>query len=92
MKKPLTILFLLIIPSLLFSQNKQSIDFDAIDAPSAFSKSHSMVRSSFPPALNKLKDPSITGGKISDVTQHWPLIDNVNANELPISEPVSLVF
>ena len=86
------IVYLLIFSSFLFSQNKRYFDFDEIDGPKVFSKPSSIAHPSFLPALNKLKDPSVTGGKISNVTQHWTLLDNVNADELPIVRPASLVF
>ena len=91
MRKNATFLFTIMLTSILFSQNKQLIDYNDIDGPSAVSGLSPLFRSSFPPSLKKLKDPSITGGKISNVTQHWTLLDNVLANELPVREPVALV-
>ena len=73
------IVYLLIFSSFLFSQNKRYIDFDEIDGPKVFSKPSSIAHPSFLPALNKLKDPNITGGKISNYSQHWTLLDNVSA-------------
>ena len=78
------IVYFLIFSSFLFSQNKRYIDFEAIDAPSSFLMPSSMTRPSFPPAFNKLKDPNITGGKISNYSKYWLYSNGVSATSMPL--------
>ena len=85
MRKSTTLLFTIMLTSLLFSQNKQLIDYDDIDEPSAVSGSSTLFHSSFPPSLNKLKDPSITGGKISNFSQFYGNPNNISATSMPLT-------
>ena len=78
------IVYLLIFSSFLFSQNKRYIDFEAIDAPSSLLMPSSMARPSFPPAFNKLKDPNVTGGKISNFSQFYRYPNNISATLMPL--------
>ena len=84
------IVYLLIFTSFLFSQNKRYIDFDEIDGPSFLLNSQKSFQSNFPPQLKKVKDPNISGGTISDVTQHWPLQNNVDAASVPFLGPLDM--
>ena len=43
-----------------------------------------------PSKLFKYRDPSISGGKISDVTQRWPLQNNVDAASVPFMYPLDM--
>jgi len=43
-----------------------------------------------PSKLFKYRDPSISGGTISDVTQRWPLQNNVDAASVPFLGPLDM--
>ena len=51
---------------------------------SSFLMPSSMTRPSFPPAFNKLKDPNITGGKISNYSKYWLYSNGVSATSMPL--------
>ena len=76
--------------SLLFSQQGKYIDYNAVDGPGTVSSIAPQQNNLFPSRLNKYKDPSISGGTISDVTQRWPLQNNVDAASVPFLGPLDM--
>ena len=76
--------------SLLFSQQGKYIDYNAVDGPGTVSSIAPQQNNFFPSRLNKYKDPSISGGRISDVTKFWALQNNVDATSVPFISPLDM--
>ena len=78
------IAFLFIISGLLYSQKgKHTQAF--VDDVSISTELSNFSNSSFPSSLAKLKDPNITGGKISNYSKYWLYSNNVSATSMPLS-------
>ena len=78
------IAFLFIISGLLYSQKgKHTQAF--VDDVSFSTELSNFSNSSFPSSLAKLKDPNITGGKISNYSKYWLYSNNVSATSMPLS-------
>ena len=76
--------------TLLLSQQGRYSDYNAVDGPGSKAFSKIKQNNLLPSRLFKYKDPSISGGKISDVTKRWPLQNNVDATSAPFIGPADM--
>jgi len=90
--KKVAILFIAF-SSLVFSQKGKYVDHGAVDGPGFTSGSQVLEKNYLPSILNKYKDPSITGGRISNVSKHWDfLTNNVDATSNPLGRPLDMAL
>jgi len=90
--KKVAILFI-VFSSLVFSQKGKYVDHGAVDGPGFTSGSQVIEKNYLPSILNKYKDPSITGGRISNVSKHWDfLTNNVDATSNPLGTPLDMAL
>ena len=80
----------IVLSTFIFSQHGKLLDRNAVDGPGAISTSNFNKNNLLPSRLFKFKDPSISGGTISDVTQRWPLQNNVDAASVPFLGPLDM--
>ena len=76
--------------TILLSQQGRYSDYNAVDGPGSKAFSKIKQNNLLPSRLFKYKDPSISGGKISDVTKRWPLQNNVDATSAPFMGPLDM--
>ena len=69
MKKIISVL--LILNSFAISQKGKELEYEYIDEPVFFTKSNFLEKSFSRNSLSKLRDPNITGGKISNFSQFY---------------------